>query len=174
METQNTGLQADESPAFIDETDVHHPVDNETEQLRQDLEAERDKYLRLAAEFENYRRRTKKEQAEAAEKGKRDLLERIISLADDFKLASASLESSSGEKIVEGLNLIEQRLKSVLEANEVVAFSSVGEIFDPQIHEAFDIVPGAEGESGKVYSELRGGYFWRGKLLRPALVVVVQ
>lgn len=175
METQNTQLKtADESPVFVDEVSIFQPAEAETARLREELEAERDKYLRLAAEFENYRRRTKREQAEAAEKGKCELLLRLVSLADDFDLALANADDASDGRIVEGLQLIERRLKAVLDANNVVAFNSADEVFNPELHEAFDVAPGAEGESGKVHSELRRGYLWNGKLLRPALVVVVQ
>jgi molecular chaperone GrpE len=173
--TQNTQAKiTDESPVYIDEVDLFHPIENETALLRAELETERDKYLRLAAEYENYRRRTKNEQASAAEEGKRDLLERLISLADDFDLALANLKNSSAEHLVEGLQLIEKRLKAVLEANNVVAFTSAGEIFNPERHEAFDVISGAESESGKVHTELRRGYFWNDKMLRPALVVVSE
>ncbi len=175
METQNTRTKmAGESPVYVDEVNLFHPEEDETARLSEELEAERDKYLRLAAEYENYRRRTKLEQANAAEKGKRELLERLISLADDFDLALANVDDASDQRMVEGLQLIERRLKAVLDANNVVPFESAGEIFNPELHEAFDVISGAESESGKVHSELRRGYFWRDKLLRPALVVVGQ
>ena len=77
METHNTQtkITTEESPVYIDEVDIFHPVEDETARLlREELEVERDKRLRLAAEYENYRRRTMREQATAAEKGKRELL----------------------------------------------------------------------------------------------------
>lgn len=173
MKTQSTQTQpTEESPVFIDEVDLSHPVEDETARLREELQTERDNYLRLAAEYENYRRRTKNEQATAAEKGKRELLERLLTLADDFDLALANANDASDGRIIEGLQLIERRLKAVLDANAVVAFDSAGVVFNPELHEAFDVAPGAEGESGKVHSELRRGYLWNERLLRPALVIV--
>ena len=176
METQNTEFNiADETSVYVDEVDLFHSgKEDETARLREELQIERDKSLRLAADFENYRRRTRREQAEAAEIGKRELLERLISLADDFDLALANVDDASDQRMVEGLQLIERRLKAILEANDVAGFDSLGEVFNPELHEAFDVVPGAESESGKVHSQLRRGYHWRGKLLRPALVVVSQ
>ena len=176
METQNAQAKmTDESPVYIDEVSLPDPSEDETAHLREELEVERDKYLRLVAEYENYRRRTKLEQATAAEKGKSELLERLISLADEFALALVNLEDASNKSIVEGLRLIERRLKSVLDANGVVAFVSAGEFFNPELHEAFDVVSDIENEkAGTVHSELRRGYFWNDKLLRPALVVVAQ
>lgn len=175
MKLQNTQAKmADESPVYVDEVNIFHPEEDETARLREELEAERDKRLRLAAEYENYRRRTKMEQANAAENGKRELLERLISLADDFELALVNADDASDQRMIKGLQLIERRLKSVFDANDVVPFDSAGEIFNPELHEAFDVVSGAEDKVGKVHSELRRGYFWREKLLRPALVVVGQ
>ncbi len=175
LETQNTRLKAaDESQVLVDEVSIFQPVEDETAHLRKELEAERDKYLRLAAEYANYRRRTKREQAEASEKGKRELLLRVVSLADDFALALANADDTSDGRIVEGLQLIERRLKAVLDANGVVAFDSAGEVFNPELHEAFDVAPGAEGKSGKVHSELRRGYLWNDRLLRASLVIVTD
>lgn len=175
METQNTQIKmVDETSIYIDDVDLFRPEEDETARLREELETERDKYLRLAAEYENYRRRTKLEQATAAEKGKHELLQRLIALADDFDLALANADDASDERIVEGLQLIERRLKSILDANDVVAFDSIGEVFNPELHEAFDVVSAAKGKSGRVHSQLRRGYFWNDKLLRPALVIVAQ
>lgn len=173
--TQNAQTKmTDESPVYVDEAVIFQPEKDETAHLREELEAERDKRLRLAAEYENYRRRTKREQAEALEKGKREILMRLISLADDFDLALANVDDASDQRLVEGLQLIERRLKSVLKENDVVDFDSAGEIFNPELHEAFDVVTSAEGKSGTVDSEIRRGYLWRGNLLRPSLVGVGQ
>lgn len=175
METQNTELKmADESSVYVDEVNLFNSAEDETARLREELKAEREKRLRLAAEFENYRRRTKREQAEAADRGKRELLVRLVSLADDFDLALANLPDDSDEKIVQGLEMIGRRLKAVLDANNVVPFESAGAHFNPELHEAFDVISGAESDSGTVHSQLRRGYLWNDKLLRPALVVVNQ
>jgi molecular chaperone GrpE len=72
------------------------------------------------------------------------------------------------------VRIIQRRFAEILEANGVTAFESEGEKFDPERHEAFDIVPAGERETGTVRTEMRRGYFWNGRLLRPALVVVNQ
>ena len=163
----------DESPVSVDKPDLFQPIGDETEQLREELEAERDKHLRLAAEYANYRRRTKQESAEAADEGKRALLVQLVSLADDLDLALAGL-SQSPETIVEGLRMIHGRFRGILEANTVIAFESKGEKFDPERHEAFAVVAAGERESGTVHEEMRRGYFWKDRLFRPALVTVEQ
>lgn len=172
--TQNTQTKmTDESPVYVDEVDLFHPIEDETAYLRQELEAERDKLLRLAAEYENYRRRTKRESAKAADEGKRELLMRMLSIADELELAAGHLDETS-DVVAEGLKLVQRRFDETLQANSVVAFKSKGEIFNPEIHEAFDVASGTKLKPGTVHSEIRRGYLWNDKLLRPALVVVAQ
>jgi molecular chaperone GrpE len=173
--TQNTQTKmTDESLGFVEEVDVFDPsADEAAGYLRDELEAERDKYLRLAAEYKNYRRRTEKENAEAADKGKRDVLIQLVSLADDLDLALAGLNESS-DTVAEGVRMIHRRFRGILETNTVIPFDSVGEKFDPELHEAFAVTAAAGRESGTVHEEMRRGYFWNGKLLRPAMVVVTK
>jgi molecular chaperone GrpE len=172
--TQNTQTKmTDQPPVSVAKAEVLHPIEDETGHLREELEAERDKYLRLAAEYKNYRRRTEQENAEAADKGKRELLLELVSLADDLDLAVAGWNESS-EAVAEGVRMIHRRLRGILEANTVIAFESEGERFDPERHEAFAVVEVGERESGTVHKEMRRGYFLKDRLLRPALVVVTQ
>lgn len=175
MEAQNTQAKtAEDTPVYIDEVDIFYPSENETARLREELQAEHDKYLRLAAEYENYRRRTKLEQSAAAENGKRELLLRLVSLADDFDLALANSKNALDNAIVEGLEIIARRLKTILDANGVIAFDSTNEFFNPELHEAFDVISAQNSKSGRVHSELRRGYLWNDKLLRPSLVIVTE
>ncbi len=164
---------AKEHPAFTDEVEIFKPVASEVERLHEELASERDRRLRLAAEFDNYRRRVRREQTEAAERGKRELLERLVSIADDLELALANVDESS-DAVAEGMRMIRRRFSDMLEANGVVVFLSQGEKFNPERHEAFDVLSGTGNEPGTVETEIRRGYFWNGKLLRPALVVVAQ
>ena len=163
----------DKSPISVDEGGLIHPIEDITDRLREELEQERDKHLRLAAEYRNYRRRTEQASADAADKGKRELLIQLVSLNDDLELALAGLNESP-EAIVDGLRMIHRRFRGVLEANNVIAFESEGERFDPERHEAWAVVPVGERESGTVHKEMRRGYFWKDRLFRPALVVVEQ
>lgn len=164
---------ANEKSNFIDDVEIFDAAETELERFREELALEKDARLRLAAEYENYRRRTKREMAQAAEQGKRELLERLISIADDFDLALANLDKSD-DAMAEGLRMIDRRFRETLEVSGVVGFESEGEKFDPERHEAFDVLSGLENESGTVQAEIRRGYFWNDKLLRPALVVVAR
>jgi molecular chaperone GrpE len=177
MKTSNQTARtkpANEKSDFTGDDAIFAAVETELEALREELASERDARLRLAAEYDNYRRRTKREAAQAAEAGKRELLNRLISIADDLDLALANLSVSSEGPVAEGLRMIDRRFRETLEASGVVGFENRGEKFDPERHEAFDLISDADSEPETVQREIRRGYFWRGKLLRPALVVVAR
>jgi molecular chaperone GrpE len=143
----------------------------EIDVLREELATERDLRARLAAEFDNYRRRIRREQSQAADARKRELLEQLILMSDDLDLAIANLDGTT-DAVAEVLRMIHRRFGGMLEAHGVVGFDSEGQNFDPERHEAFDVARETENESGTVHTQLRRGYFWNGKLLRPALVIV--
>jgi molecular chaperone GrpE len=141
--------------------------------LQEDLTTERERHLRLLAEFDNYRRRTKQERALAEETGKREVLLALLDVKDDVDRALLHIRETS-DAVADGLRLIQQRFNNLLEAHGVTAFESEGEVFDPEIHEAMTMIDGDGEQSGTVYSEHRRGYFMNGKLLRPARVAVLK
>ena len=143
------------------------------EQLEEDLTDERERHLRLLAEFDNYRRRTKEERTLAEESGKREVLLALLEVLDDFDRALLHIGDRS-DAVADGLRLIHQRLNNVLETHGVSAFESEGEVFDPAIHEAMTVIDGNGEQSGIIYSEHRRGYVINGKLLRPARVAVMK
>ena len=147
--------------------------DDPIARLEQDLTDERQRHLRLLAEFNNYRRRTKEERALAEETGKREVLLALLEVMDDFDRALLHIGDRS-DAVAEGLRLIHQRFINVLEAQEVKPFESESEVFDPEIHEAITVIEGNGEQSGTVYSEHRRGYLINGKLLRPARVAVLK
>ena len=145
----------------------------ESDQLRAELEIERDARLRLAAEYQNYRRRTEQEKAQASDKGKSELLTELLSITDDLDRA-LDRSHESPETVVQGLQMIHRRFLDLLASYGVTNFASEGERFDPERHEAFDVVPAGMSEPGTVNKEMRRGFFFKDRLLRPALVVVNQ
>ena len=147
--------------------------EDEVVRLQNELAAERERSLRLLAEFDNYRRRTKEEKASADEAGKREILLSLLDVMDDFDRALLHV-GTAPDAVADGLKLIHQRLSDVLHSNGVTPFDSEGQTFDPTIHEAMTMIENDGGESGTVYAEARRGYFMNGKLLRPALVAVLK
>lgn len=170
---QTTKMKQVTDEIVTDEVEIVNSADTELERLSEELTAERDARLRLAAEYENYRKRTRRESEKTADEGKRELLEQMISLADDLDRALTN-EDESPDAVAEGLRLIHRRFSAMLETNGVVPFESQGEKFDPERHEAFDVRTGTECAPGTVHTDIRRGYDWNGNLLRPALVTVTQ
>lgn len=141
--------------------------------LRVELEQERDRHLRTKADFENYRRRVERDREVAAREARRDLLLALVDLADGFDRALAHLEESP-DSVAAGLFEMQRRLRSLLEAEGVKSFESVGERFDPTRHEAVATVRDFDGATGTVVDEAGRGYLWHDQLLRPARVSVAE
>ena len=135
--------------------------------LKEELDTERDHSLRLLAEFDNYRRRTRQEKALAEQNGKREVLLALLDLMDDFDRALLHI-AEAPDAVANGLRLIRQRFSDVLHSNSVTPFDSEGKPFDPTVHEAMAVIDGDGEESETVYTEHRRGYFINGELLRPA------
>lgn len=143
------------------------------EELRAELGRERDRHLRTRVEFENYRRRVERDRAVAARQAKRELLEALVDLADGFERAMAHVDESP-ESVAAGLHGMQRRLSSLLDAEGVTAFESVGERFDPTRHEAVATVRDGAAQPGTVVDEAGRGYMWNDELLRPARVRVAE
>lgn len=148
-------------------------LDSENTRLREELETERERGLRLLAEFDNYRRRTRQEHALAEQNGKREVLLALLDVMDDFDRALLHVGQAS-DPIANGLRLIHQRLNAVLQSSGVSPFDSEGEPFDPTVHEAMTVIDSDGEDSGSVYTEHRRGYLINGELLRPARVAVLK
>ena len=153
--------------------DGEKPTSGDPVRLQEDLTDERERHLRLLAEFDNYRRRTKEERALAEETDKHEVLLALLDVMDDFDRALLHIGETS-DAVAGGLRLIQQRFNNLLEAHGVTAFESEGEVFDPEIHEAMTMIDGDGEQSGTVYSEHQRGYLMNGKLLRPARVAVLK
>ncbi len=138
-------------------------------ELEQEKEECIQKYLRLRADFENYRRRTKEELLQAAERGKEELVSSILPILDNFERAF----NNTGEidKWRDGIEMIFRQLQEVLANEGVVPIPAVGEVFDPKIHEAVFREPSAMPEN-TILEELKKGYLFGDKTLRPSLVKV--
>jgi molecular chaperone GrpE len=149
----------------------------DSEALQQALAQEREKaerYLanwqRSQADFQNYARRAEQEKSEIVEFANRILILNLLPILDDFERALASLPVElDGQKWTDGIKLIYNKLKNVLETQGLAEINAKGECFDPYCHEAAVQV---EGEEGIVVGELCRGYKFKGKLLRPSLVLV--
>lgn len=144
------------------------------EKLRAELKEANDKYLRLYAEFDNYKRRTTKERIELLQSAGKDVLLSLLPIADDFDRAIKYMNSSSDiEAVKEGIVLISSKFKSTLTQKGVKEMESIGTAFDADLHEAITNIPApSEDMKGKVVDEVEKGYFLNDKVIRFAKVVV--
>jgi len=154
----------------------------ELEHLRADLdEARRESEARFRllqqaqADLVNYRRRTEQERADALRGAKADVLLSVLPVLDDFERAlQAAPPEHAGQPWVEGLALIERKLRSALEAHGVTPVEALGKPFDPWEHEAVLYEESPAHEEGQVIAVLRPGYKLQGKVIRPAQVKVAK
>ena len=145
----------------------------ENEEQVDPVQAEREKYLRLYSEFENFRRRTTKERLEWMQNASKDLMVELLPVVDDMERALKSMQQAGEGKAAEGMELIYKKLYGTLEKKGLKPMNAQGEAFDPEIHEAvtqFDAP--TEDMKGKVIDELERGYFLNDKVIRFAKVVV--
>jgi molecular chaperone GrpE len=140
------------------------------EQERIDL---RDRMLRIAAEFENYKKRIRREQTENENKARESVLKDLLEVADNLERAAAAVEGASDIKALQqGVALVLRMFQSKLERYDVKPLDAKGQPFDPRLHDAISQVPSTEAPPGSVLSEVQKGYRIGDRLLRPAMVVV--
>jgi len=144
------------------------------EEKKQELGELKDKYLRLQAEFDNFRKRTVKEKLEFMTTAAQDTVSALLPVLDDFDRARKNAEDeSSTEPFSEGVMLVYNKLYKILEQKGVKAMESTGEDFDPELHEAITEIPAPSEEmKGKVIDTVEKGYFLKEKIIRHAKVVV--
>ncbi|HWQ79929.1 MAG TPA: nucleotide exchange factor GrpE [Anaerovoracaceae bacterium] len=130
------------------------------------------RYLRLAADFQNYKRRAEKEKGDIYAYANEKIVLELLDVADNFERALQ--HSDSNESFAEGMNMIFRQLKGVLEKSGVEEMSAEGEPFDPNFHHAVLTENSAEHESGKVIQVLQKGYLLNKKVIRPAMVKVAE
>jgi len=140
--------------------------------LQADLDRFRDLALRSQADFENYKKRTAREKEDAVKYANSSLLQRLVSILDNFELGLAAAKTESHQSpIYSGMILVQKQLNDLLEENGLQAIEAEGKKFDPNVHEAIAHEPG-EAPEGTVVRQARRGYRFKDRLLRPARVVV--
>ncbi len=143
-------------------------------ELEKEKDELKDKYLRLFAEFDNYKKRTVKERFELMKTAAEDTMRSILPVLDDFDRAKSSADDESSEEVwSEGVLLVFNRLHNVLKGAGLESMTSTGEAFDPELHEAITEIPApSEDMKGKVMDTIEKGYYLKDKIIRHAKVVV--
>jgi molecular chaperone GrpE len=146
----------------------------ELEEKKQELTELKDKYLRLYAEFDNYKKRTIKEKLELMGTASQDILSHLLPVLDDFDRAKQSADDeNSTEVFSEGVTLVYEKLYSLLRAKGLEPMVTNGEVFDPEFHEAITEIPAPSEElKGKIVDTIEKGYKLKDKIIRHAKVVI--
>jgi molecular chaperone GrpE len=140
-----------------------------------EAEEHRDRYLRAAAEFDNARKRAARERDEYTRYANESLLRELLPVLDNFERALQSARNEpTAAAVTAGVELIQRELLRVLEKFGVTSFTSVGQPFDPEKHEAIARVPARGHAEGTVVDETARGYLLNGRVLRPAMVTVAS
>ena len=161
------------------ETQAGEPEDapaEDADALREKYEAElaekENRYLRLQADFENFRRRTRQEKEELAAVVTQNLLKNLLPFLDNFERALAA-ENSDAESLRAGVEMMYKQLVEALKKEGLEYIETKGKLFDPNFHQAVMRVEDAEKEDGAIVAELQKGYMVKGRVIRPSMVQVV-
>ena len=166
--------EAEEEAKEKAETEAEDKAEKEPETEGEAVEDEalNTKYLRLMADFQNYKRRTEKEKNDIYAFANEKIVSELLNVIDNFERALDA--GSDGDSFVEGMNLIFKQLQGVLEKAGVVEIEALGQDFDPNFHHAVLTEDSAEYESGKVTGVLQKGYLLNNKVIRPSMVKVAN
>ncbi len=149
-------------------------VENEVEKLNREIGKERDNFLRLFAEFENYKKRTSKERIELFSTANRELMTALLPILDDFERGLNEIEKSSDKALLEGMQLIYNKFKNTLSQKGLKDMEvKQGDSFDPEVHEAITQIPAPSKKlKGKIIDVVEKGYKLGESIIRFPKVVI--
>ncbi len=170
-------ISVSEGPAAAQETASAEDLSEKVAAQTKELQEVQDRHLRLAAEFDNYRKRVMRERAEVVRTAQEGLLLELLPVFDNLERALAAARASAGssraeEAVIEGVEMTLRLFKGVLEKEGVKEIASVGQPFDPTVHHAVEQVQTNDHPENTVVEEVLRGYVLDQKVLRPALVKV--
>ncbi|HZI01113.1 MAG TPA: nucleotide exchange factor GrpE [Flavisolibacter sp.] len=172
-ETQDFNINTDEN--INGNQHLNDPVtdESELEKLREQVRELNDRYLRQAAEFDNFKRRNAKERIELMQTAGRDVITELLEVLDDSERAQQQWESTGdSEQIKEGIQLVFNKLRQKLNAKGLKPMDALNQEFNADLHEAVAEVPGGDEMKGKIVAEVQRGYYLNDKIIRFAKVVV--
>ena len=146
-------------------------ADSETDALKKELESQKDQFLRLAAEYDNFRKRTEKEKASTYDNAVAATVEAFLPVADNFTLALAS-EAEVSDEFKKGLEMIQKQLEAAFEKLRVTSFGERGEEFDPNLHNAVSRTDDPELPEDHITAVYQKGYMINDRIIRHAMVQI--
>lgn len=183
IEEENLNDNKQNSEDSVEPLEEMDDIEGEVETAdNEDIKATKDKqeesfqnqYVRLVADFQNLKRRTEKEKSDIYAFANEKIILDLLNVIDNFERAMLHVDESSDKNLANGMNMIYKQLKEVLEKNGVSEIETTGENFDPKYHHAVSTDNSSELDSGKVSEVLQRGYSLKGKVIRPAMVKVVE
>lgn len=174
ISNEELDINTDENVAGTNNLNEQIVEENELEKIKAELVEQKDKYLRLMAEFDNYRRRTAKERLDLIQTAGKDMVVSLLDVLDDCDRAEAQLEKSDDISVQkEGIRLVFNKIRNTLHGKGVKVMESIHTDFDVEKHEAItEIDAPHDGLKGKVLDEVMKGYYLNDKIVRFAKVVV--
>ncbi len=174
MANKPSKAKAKEKKTTLNKKSIKPDISKKLEELNRDLDQEKDKYLRLFAEFENFKKRTAKERIELFKTAGQEVISSILPILDDMERAINQTPEQE-KKSIEGFVLINNKLADVLKSNGLdVTETKIGDTFDAEIHEAITLIPSADDQKGKIIDVTEKGYQLGDKIIRFPKVVVGQ
>ncbi len=178
MAEEHTKAEQEETNESLDQAQTEEKVDEPTP----DADAEskfnelNDRYLRLYAEFDNYRKRSNKEKIDLISSASESVLKALLPIMDDFERANENNQNvADADALKEGFQLIYTKFKGIMESKGLHPMNSIGEAFDSELHEAVANLPAEkEEDKGKILHDVEKGYYLHEKVIRYAKVVVGQ
>lgn len=171
--TENIEKDALENENVSENQGITDPEMTIEEKLQEELAAEKDKFLRLFAEFENYKKRTSKERIELFKTAGQEVLQAMLPVLDDFDRAWAQISKSDDEALVKGVELIQEKLKSTLISKGLEQVEiATGDVFNADFAEAITQIPAGDDLKGKIVDVVEKGYKLGDKIIRFPKVVI--
>jgi len=170
MEDMNT----DENVAGTTHLNESLSGEDEVEKLKEEVQTQKDKYLRLFAEFDNFKKRSARENIELRQTAGKEIITSLLDVLDDMDRAERQLQTAGSiDQVKEGIQLVFSKLRNTLQSRGLKSMQSIGTDFDVEKHEAITEVPVQdEKQKGKVIDEVQKGYYLNDKIIRFAKVVV--
>jgi molecular chaperone GrpE len=166
-------INTDENVAGTHHLNQNLEEEDPLEKLNTQLQEQKDKYLRLLAEFENYKRRSSRERVELSQTAGKEIIVSLLDVLDDCDRAESQLQQVKGTTDLNGILLVFNKLRNILQNRGLKAMESLHSVFDVEKHEAISEVPTPSPDlKGKVVAEVMKGYYLNDKIIRFAKVIV--
>lgn len=171
--SEQENVQTQEEPTDFTSAITEDSEDSRLTELTKQADESYQRYLRVQADFDNFRRRTQKEKEELGQYASMKLIGQLLPVVDNFGRAiDAAQSGGDGESFAKGVDMIFRQLEQLLEQEGLKAMETVGVPFNPEFHQAIMQVESEEHEEGIIVEEIQKGYILKDKVLRPAMVKV--